>query len=86
MTNLTLAQRIEGALQTATPEESLVALALEMKGQGTSQQEIYALFETQLLRCRDSNETFFDALANVMDRIVGWCRPEQRLFDTELRK
>lgn len=32
-----------------------------------------------------SSEHHSEGIAAVMDRIVGWCRPESRLFDTELK-
>jgi hypothetical protein len=79
-------ERIERALQAQDAEEALVQLAREMKTEGLGQREMYHLFEAQLLHRRsDSDESAYDALANTMDRIVGWCHPAQRLFETELQ-
>ena len=82
----TLIYQIEEALRSEQPEQQLIALVLRMKETGADQAEIYALFESQLLRHRNSNEAFSDVLASVMDRIVGWCSPDLRLFDTALQR
>jgi len=77
--------RIDSALGSSEPEESLVALVRDLNKESLDQSEIYALFEEQLLRYRDTNEAFYDDLADTMDRIVGWCSPGQRLFDSEFQ-
>jgi hypothetical protein len=86
MSNPNDVSRIDAALSSSDPEASLVALVRDLQKEGLVQSEIYDLFETQLLRHRDSNESFYDALANTMDRIVGWCSPHLRLFDSYLRQ
>lgn len=86
MTKQSLAHRIEEALKASSLEESLLALAKQMKQEGVSQAETHELFEAQWLRHRDSNEAVSDDIGYVLDRIVGWCGPEWRLFDTELKK
>jgi hypothetical protein len=55
-----------------------------LKEQGIAQDAMYRAFEEQLLRYR-SSEHYSEVIAAVMDRIAGWCRPESRLFDTELK-
>lgn len=85
MSNPEHVSRIDSALRSSEPEESLVALIRDLEKEGLNQSEIYALFEEQLLRHRDTNEAFYDDLANTMDRIVGWCSPGQRLFDGEFQ-
>lgn len=78
--------RIEQALLAPDAEAALAQLAREMKAEGLSQREVYDLFESQLRHHRsDSDESSYDALADTMDRIIGWCNPEQRIFETELR-
>jgi hypothetical protein len=77
--------RIDSALGSAEPEGSLVALIRDLEKEGLDPSEIYALFEEQLLRHRDTNEAFYDDLADMMDRIADWCSPEQRLFDGEFQ-
>ncbi len=81
-----LVELIEAALQSANAQESLIAVARQLQQQGVTQEQLYEAFESVLICHRDSNEAFFDALAAVLDRIVGWCQPEQRLFDTYLSR
>jgi hypothetical protein len=86
VSNALQSERIERALQRQDAEKALVQLAREMKAEGLGQREMYQLFESQLLHHRtDSDESAYDALANTMDRIVGWCHPAERLFETQLR-
>lgn len=85
MSNPDHVSRIDWALGSSRPEESLVALIRDLEKEGLDQSEIYALFEEQLLRHRDTNEAFYDVLADTMDRIVGWCSPGQRLFNSEFQ-
>ncbi len=80
-----LLRKIDAALQSAGTEKSLGALAQSLKDDGVAQDVMYRAFEAQLLRYRDSNQPHTDALANVMDRIAGWCRPELRLFNQKLK-
>ena len=84
MQHESLLQQIDAALQTTSAEESLHSLAHRLKEEGIAQDAMYRAFEEQFLRYR-SNEHYSDAIAAVMDRIVGWCRPGSRLFDTELK-
>jgi len=77
--------KLESALQTAAPFESLLALAQQMKEQGVTQKDMYELFAAQRLRYMDTNESYADVIADVLDRIVGWCQPAHRLFESELK-
>lgn len=85
MSNPEHVSRIDSALCSSEPKESLVGLIRDLEKEGLSQSDIYALFEEQLLHHRDANEAFYDDLADVMDRIVGWCSPGQRLFNSEFQ-
>ena len=85
MLERTQIQRLESALQTAAPFESVLALARQMKEQGVTQQDMYELFSAQRLRYMDTNEFYSNVIGDVLDRIVGWCQPAHRLFETELR-
>lgn len=67
-----LVELIEVALQSANAQESLIAVARQLQQQGVTQEQLYEAFESVLICQRDSNEAFFDALAAVLDRIVGW--------------
>ncbi len=60
---------------------NLVRLVEEMKSEGLSQLEICDRFERFRAMLREANrEEDEDAVLGVMDRIVGWCGPEARLF------
>jgi hypothetical protein len=74
------------ALQTTNPNAALVQVVLDLKAAGKSQAEVYRLFE-QFLRdvAVTETETQENVIHDVMDRIVGWCSPASRLFDTNLR-
>jgi hypothetical protein len=87
MAHSSIPSRIKRALHAPEPEDCLLALAKELKIEGVSQSTMYELFEAELVRVRsNSDERSYNALADVMDRIVGWCAPEQRLFDSQLSK
>lgn len=85
MSNPEHVSRIDSALRSSKPKESLARLIRDLEKEGLSQSDIYALFEEQLLHHRDANEAFYHDLADVMDRIVGWCSPGQRLFNSEFQ-
>jgi hypothetical protein len=74
------------AMQTTNPNAALVQVVLGLKAAGKSQTEVYRLFE-QFLRdvAATETETQKDVIRDVMDRIVGWCNPACRLFDTYLQ-
>lgn len=85
MDHSSIPSRIEQALHALEPEDSLVALAKELKIEGFSQSTIYKLFDAELVRVRSNpDERLYNAISGVMDRIVGWCSPGQRLFDSQL--
>lgn len=47
---------------------------------------MYHLFDEYRQRHHaDKDETRYDAILDVMDYITGWCSPQNRLFDSELR-
>jgi hypothetical protein len=80
-----LSTRITQALHAPDPEKALVAFAKELKAEGVSQSEMYALFKAELAKVQlNPDERLYDAITGAMDRIVGWCSPDQRLFDTQL--
>jgi hypothetical protein len=54
-----------------------------MKRAGKTQQDIYRIFEGLLQTVIDAGtEREDDAIRGVMDRIVGWCSPDQKLFES----
>lgn len=57
-----------------------------MKRAGKNQQEIYRIFEALLQTAMDAGtEQEDEAIRDVMDRIVGWCSPDQKLFESYLK-
>ena len=79
--------RIEKALGQVSPRDALTALAQELKSEGMSQADMFSQFDS--LRAKYDNpktEAKYDAILDTMDLICGWCRPELRLFETELRR
>jgi hypothetical protein len=79
--------RIENALGQASPRDALAALVKVLKAEGVTQTEMYGQFDTLRVKYDDpATEAKYDALLDTMDIISGWCRPEQRLFETELRR
>jgi hypothetical protein len=79
--------RIEKALGLASPGDALMAVARSLKSEGVSQADMYRLFESLLARYSDpSSLAKRDSILETMDVISGWCRPELRLFDSELQR
>ena len=78
--------RIEDALWAQSPTDALSALAKALKSEGMTQAEMYRLFDTlRAAHAADEVGTNYDAILNTMDIVSGWCRPEARLFETELQ-
>ena len=77
--------RLEVALQQAEPGRAVCELAHALRDEGTSQLEMYRLFdEFRAIHESDADETLYDAILDTMDYISGWCSPGSRLYDTEL--
>jgi hypothetical protein len=68
-------------LEASDPFVALRKVAETLVGQGMPQSELLATFKTQLDRqANTSDETLYNAVADVMDLIVGWCGPESSLY------
>ena len=81
-----LKSQLETALRMPDPLTALSQVARNMKDAGTSQPEMYAIFNELLQAMQiDGTEQQDDAIRDVMDFIIGWCSPHQRLFDTNLQ-
>jgi hypothetical protein len=73
--------RIEHAAASASPNESLHALAEDLRDGGMGQDELLSRYDRPLQQHRsDPDETIWDAIADVMDFISGYCSPHMRLF------
>lgn len=71
--------RLWAALQEAQPAEAVHRLAVALRDDGVSQVDLYRLYY-RVIRQVDSirDEIQFDALADTLDDIIGWC--SQPLF------
>ncbi|WP_217699010.1 hypothetical protein [Prosthecobacter debontii] len=77
--------RLENALQDSEPSRAVHALAIALRDEGMSQIEMHQLFdEFRAKHANDTDETYYDAVLDSMDFIVGWCSPSFRLYPTEL--
>jgi hypothetical protein len=79
--------RIENALEQSVPRDALAALLKTLKSEGVSQAEMYSQFDSLRAKYDDpATSAQYDAILDTMDIISGWCRPELRLFESELRR
>lgn len=82
MTHSSIPSCIRQALLAPDAEDRLFALIKKLKSEGFSQFRIYEIFEAELIEIKpDPDETSYNTLADVMDRLVGWCNPSQRIFE-----
>ena len=78
--------RFQRALRSAEPAKTLLALAKSLKSEGMLQREMYDVFDSRRALYRnEADEKLHDAIADVMDCIVGWCSPASRLYDTDMK-
>ena len=74
------------AFASPDPLAALSELARSLVKHGVAQSELLAAFQEQLdMQASAGDETLYNALADVMDRIVGWCSPEASLFESGTR-
>jgi hypothetical protein len=79
-------EQLQAALHSSSPADGLVEVVQQMKQAGKSQQEIYRVFEALLQTVMDAGTEHEDeAIREVMDRSVGWCSPDQKLFESYLK-
>jgi hypothetical protein len=78
------------AVATIEPTEGMIELVKLMKADGVSQLEIYCEFEARHTASMAKDKTYAteeeEATATAMERIWGWCEPEDHLFDHTLTK
>jgi hypothetical protein len=76
---------IKKILSGQNAESNLLGLVKQLKADGVEQQTVYRAFEQARARLRgEDQEGKEDAVMNVMDVIVGWCRPSRRIWPTIL--
>lgn len=57
------------------------AVAFELRNEGVSQVDLLAIFDEVRARHSDNpDERKFDACADVMDLISGWCHPSKAMY------
>jgi len=72
-------------MEKAIASDELLAFAHSLKSEGVSQREMYDLFAKYAHHYHDIDEAKYDAIVDTIDCIVGYCRPDQRLFETGLQ-
>ena len=79
---MTVEERCELAIQAKEPERALRTLVLDLAKEGRKKAEIYADFESVLirLRARGDQEEQEEGVLNVMDALTEWCHPGARLL------
>ena len=75
-----LDQRLETALRQAQPMEAAYRLAVSLKSEGLTQEQVHSVFDAARVRHEPDDDEKYDAVLDVMDFIVGWCSPGRRLF------
>ncbi len=78
-------QRFEDALRTEHPFRPLHELAVSLRDAGTSQFDLYLLFEHFFILVQEKdpdNDDLHEAIASNMDCIWGW--GSQQLFETTI--
>lgn len=69
------------ALESSHPFDSAHELARRLRDQGMDRPNLEKLFREELERHReDVDDRKWDALADTLDFIVGWCSPGKELF------
>lgn len=77
--------RLEKALRSTTPVDSLRTLVLELSREGYRKSRIRELFEQLLIHLQEApaREADADAVRDVLDFLVGWCSPHMKLLREE---
>lgn len=76
--------RFLSAESAPDPVSAIHALAKTFKAEGMPEWMMYDVFDRQrAAHERDADEAVYNAILDTMDRIVGWCSPHARLFDSD---
>ena len=76
----TLADRVEATLKMSDPTAALVALIKELFTERLDAGQILGVLEGSRAQLRrDDREADEDVVMEVMDRLVGWCNPQETL-------
>jgi hypothetical protein len=82
-------RRFEEAMRTEHPFAPLHELASSLRDGGTSQFDLYLLFEHFFILVQDNepnNEVLYEAITDNMDLIWGWCSSDRSLFETTINE
>ena len=72
-------ERLWAALPEAEPAEAVHRLAVALRDEGVSQADLYRVFY-RVIRQLDSGDSRFDAVADTLDYIIGYCSTPMKLF------
>lgn len=79
-----LDRRMEQAIQSNTPFDALYEIARELVDAGMPKDDLTRLFMRHFEMYGDDEDgTIYDAIADVLDYITGWCSAPQRLYPDE---
>ena len=75
-------RKLAAALIDESPFDRFYKIAIEMKSNNIAKQDAYSIY-TAFLQSLDSSQEYggYESLLEVMDCIVGWCSPEQKIYD-----
>ena len=77
---------IAAALQSIDPVAGLLELSESCTARGVEQPVLYYAFQRQLESHRDPvDERLYEALADAMDYISGFCSPNMALYNHKLK-
>ena len=75
------ATRVEQALVGVTPADAAFEVAVQLRDEGMSQPDLYALYDSfRAQHEADADQIRYDAVLDAMDFISGWCSPSQALY------
>ncbi|MCG8599877.1 MAG: hypothetical protein MI807_07035 [Verrucomicrobiales bacterium] len=68
-------------LQSENPSVAIQEFVIRLRDSGKNQQFVEDLLQSEMDECRAlKNEEAWDAMADAMDFVVGWCPPSKKLF------
>ena len=74
-------EKIVKALDRVNKGENLYQLALSLKQEGFSQEELYSLFDFFREKHKnDQDDTKYDSILDTMDYIGGFCQPKYAIY------
>jgi hypothetical protein len=73
-------RQVDQALVADQPFAQIRSLVVEWRQRGCPKDDLYEALGTVVLRLREAGrEADEDIVLDVMDQLVGWCRPDARI-------